>query len=275
MIQWIIGDTLECYDTITPVAGYYKDGKWLTLGDGRFGLDSYSLKKIFGLCAFPTDISENMLEEGKKKGLINDYSVENAESLSFQDNQYEVVFCKEAFHHFPRPILALYEMIRVAKECVVLIEPLDRGFDKIDKKAYILSAAKILFNFFLNRKYGPYLPVVYNIGAGYEGSGNYIYPVSNRELNKIVHGMNLGGLAYYTFNDVYEKGVEFETADKNNEMFKRIKSKIRRLDKSGIKGLTTTIIFKNKVNHKLKRDMLGFGYVFPEKKDNPVFACGD
>lgn len=56
----------------------------------------------------------------------SNYSVENAESLSFRDNEFEVAFCKEAYHHFPRPFLALYEMLRVASKAVVLAEPNDQ-----------------------------------------------------------------------------------------------------------------------------------------------------
>ena len=47
--------------------------KW---SDGRFGLDSIRLKKKFGINAFPTDISEAMLQHSKDKGLIQDFSVQ-------------------------------------------------------------------------------------------------------------------------------------------------------------------------------------------------------
>jgi ubiquinone/menaquinone biosynthesis C-methylase UbiE len=45
------------------------------------------------------------------------------EKLSFGNKSFELVFVKEAIHHVPRPILALYEMLRVAKKAVIFIEP--------------------------------------------------------------------------------------------------------------------------------------------------------
>lgn len=49
--------------------------------------------------------------------------VENAEKLSSPNETLDFVLCKESYHHFTRPMLALYEMLRVATKAVVLIEP--------------------------------------------------------------------------------------------------------------------------------------------------------
>ena len=62
-----------------------------------------------------TDIAEVLLKEAKEEGYIKAYSKENAESLSFADNEFDFVFCKESYHHFPRPMIALYEILRVVK----------------------------------------------------------------------------------------------------------------------------------------------------------------
>ena len=48
-----------------------------------------------------TDIGRSFLPLAKSQNLIDDYSVENVEKLSFVDNAFDCVFCKEAFHHFP------------------------------------------------------------------------------------------------------------------------------------------------------------------------------
>lgn len=81
-------------------------------------------EKGFRNCC-PTDISEYLLAEARRRGLITKYALENAERLSFADQSFDYVFCKESFHHFPRPYQALYEMLRVAREAVLLIEPND------------------------------------------------------------------------------------------------------------------------------------------------------
>ena len=115
------------YNTILPVLNYYNDSSWVTVGDGRYGLDSVRLKKINNsIKILPTDISPYLLEESKKMGIISDFSVENAEKLSFPDNHFDFAFCKESYHHLPRPFLGLYEMLRVTKNGIVLIEPIDR-----------------------------------------------------------------------------------------------------------------------------------------------------
>lgn len=40
-----------------------------------------------------------------------------------QDDAFDYVLCKDSYHHMPRPMIALYQMLRVARRAVVLIEP--------------------------------------------------------------------------------------------------------------------------------------------------------
>ena len=259
------------YSTISPVAKFYQQSNWLSIGDGRFGLDSFRLNKKFNLNIYPTDIAENMLRRGREMGIIKEYGIENAEALSFQDNAYDVVFCKEALHHFPRPVIGLYEMIRVASEVVILIEPNDEP--NISKNKYILNAMKLVISKIFNKRYSPDLPLkdsYYNVHGSFEPSGNYIYKISNREINKIVHALDLGGMAFYRFNDAYETGVEFENVEDNNILFSKIKQAINKADKSGNFNLSTTIIFKHKVDEDLKRKMTESGFIFPNKINNPI-----
>ncbi|MCX7986598.1 MAG: class I SAM-dependent methyltransferase, partial [Bacteroidales bacterium] len=78
------------------------------------------------------------------------YRKENAEQLSVPDNSYDYVSCREALHHFPRPYLALYEMLRVSKKGIIIIEPIDI----LAKMPIILFLKNILdiFNPFLINK---------------------------------------------------------------------------------------------------------------------------
>lgn len=273
---WFRDDTvdywrhLRMYNMITPIANYYHDKEWLTVGDGRYGLDSFRLKKLFNIKAFPTDISENMLKKGFEMGLVDNYSVENAEQLSFETNSFDIVFCKEAFHHFPRPIVALYEMLRVAKIAVILIEPNDSiNFESINKRKYLSSAIKILVNKLLKRKFSPYVPNIYFRNISFEESGNFAYALSNQELNKIVHGLDLGGLVYKTFNDCYIKGCEFEKAEENSKMFNKVKTVIETADKNKRQDLTASIIFKTKIDNSLTEAMVNHGFTIAPKVKNP------
>ena len=59
-----------------------KDAHWLTIGDGRYGLDAIRLKNKGILNVMPSDISGTLLEIAKKRELISDYCIENAEKLN-------------------------------------------------------------------------------------------------------------------------------------------------------------------------------------------------
>ena len=127
---WFEKDTVDAwrhqrmYQILDPILKV-KSSKWLTVGDGRYGKDAkYIIDN--GCEALATDISDALLQEAKNIGYINEFKKENSESLSFDDSKFDYVFCKESYHHFPRPMLALYEMLRVASKGVILIEPNDR-----------------------------------------------------------------------------------------------------------------------------------------------------
>ena len=266
------------YETTRPLAEYYSNAKWLTVGDGRYGLDSIRMKNFFQLQhVFPTDIGENMLRISKEKGWINEFGVENAEHLSFADNSFDVVFCKEAFHHFPRPYLALYEMLRVCKKAVVMIEPAERLIlNGVRSKPYIISAIKLLFSKLIGKNYSPYVPEVLKLSHAFEVSGNYLYAVSVREMEKLVHGMDLGGLACYGFNDVYEKGCEFEMAKEGNPLFDSISKAIAKGDELCIThpqyhqpNMVSIIIFKDEPEPELLYQLSKAKFQLPQKNKNP------
>lgn len=112
------------HNSISPLIEMYPNATWVTIGDGRYGNDARFIKQK-GVRVLATDISDGLLKKTKGLKLIECYKKENAECLSFKDMQFDYVLCKEAFHHFPRPFIALYEMIRIARMGVVLIEPND------------------------------------------------------------------------------------------------------------------------------------------------------
>ncbi|MEW5894403.1 MAG: class I SAM-dependent methyltransferase, partial [Candidatus Omnitrophota bacterium] len=176
---WLSDDTVDAwrhkrmYKTIDPILLKDPGATWLTIGDGRYGGDArYILEK--GGKVIASDISDILLKEAKKAGYITDYRKENAESLSFQDLQFDYVFCKESYHHFPRPMLALYEMLRVSKKAVVLIEPND---DYISTRVLHVLFRKIknLIKLFLRKGVLNY----------WEESGNYGFSLSKREVEKV------------------------------------------------------------------------------------------
>jgi SAM-dependent methyltransferase len=56
--------------------------------------------------------------------------VANGDELPFDDDSYDFVFSSHVIEHFPDPIKALYEWVRVASRYVVAVVPhRDRTFD--------------------------------------------------------------------------------------------------------------------------------------------------
>lgn len=185
------------------------ESKWLTIGDGRFGLDSIRIAEKGFVNVTPTDISEALLKRSKEEGRIQHYSIENAESLSFANEEFDYVFCKESYHHFPQPLNALYEMIRVARKAVLLIEPNDIYRSPFHRLKQGLKR--------IVRGY------VHPDAGNYEDSGNYVYSVSKRELEKVALGLNLPLVAAKGLSDYFVEGCEFAPASWKSPIYRKIR----------------------------------------------------
>lgn len=198
--RWLRKDTLDYWRhrrMLDPIKSFIvKNDSWLTIGDGRYGTEANFLIEN-GLNAHATDLSDKLLKIGHEIGFINQYSQENAEELSFEDESFDYVLIKEALHHFPRPWIALNEAYRVCRKGVIIIEPNDQlsdGFNLFKRFIYIL---KKLANKNVNIS-------DYN----FEEVGNFIYTVNLREIEKFMLGMHYRDIAYRRMNDFYLKGVE-------------------------------------------------------------------
>ncbi len=207
---------------IDPLLLSFPNASWLTVGDANWGSDAhYVLSK--GGKVLATDIRDALLAPAKQIGYIPDYKQENVECLSFADDEFDFVLCKEAFHHFTRPMLALYEMFRVAKRGVILIEPCD--FEDMD------------------------------IFRNFEPNGDYVYTLSEREITKITIPLKLPIVAFKPFNlcsirppDDYDEDPETRSLYLNEQ-----KDKVTLEDslcKSGEKSYRSlvSIIFKKTVD---------------------------
>jgi SAM-dependent methyltransferase len=75
------------------------------------------------------------VEEAAARDPRMSYELANAEALPYASRSFDLVLCKEALHHLARPVLGLYEMLRVCRRRAVLIEPWDCGliavFDRL------------------------------------------------------------------------------------------------------------------------------------------------
>lgn len=156
----------------------------MTVGDGRYGSDAAYLHAQ-GVDVIATSLTDERLRYAYEKGHIPVYRAENAERISLTDGAVDFVLCKEAYHHFPRPPIALYEMLRVARMAVVLIEPLDNSkiLDGVKRKLKTLIRG--------DRE------------QQFEPSGNFLYRLNIRELGKLMTAIGETAIAYKGINDFF------------------------------------------------------------------------
>ncbi|MFD2207941.1 class I SAM-dependent methyltransferase [Kiloniella antarctica] len=283
--SWFRDDTVDVwrntrmYDSV-DCFNHRPELSFLTVGDGRFGLDAIRISQKGFNNVTATDISDALLSQAKEKGLISKYLIENAESLSLPDDSYDVVFCKESYHHFPRAPLALYEMLRVCKLATILIEPRD-----IDIGTICMSFTKTLrhllsimrFKLFPSWQKTPTNTELYSDGAkaDYETSGNYIYSLSPREVEKIALGSNMPAVAFKGIGDFYIKGGEF--AELDSAIGKAIMTKIDSQEKAFRAGSRATamlasIIFKVMPDEETCMRLEAEGYYVKKLPRNPYIT---
>jgi ubiquinone/menaquinone biosynthesis C-methylase UbiE len=261
------------YENIDPLIQKFPRASWLTVGDGRYGTDAnYILSKgIKNVIA--TDISDTYLKIALKEKFIAEYKVENAEALSFSDNSFDFALCKEAYHHFPRPMIALYEMLRVSKEAVIIIEPNDHNVN-VPYKFKIPTTVKWFMQAIKNRIKNIAGREIYYEYGNYEPAGNYVYSISEREIEKVALGLNLPVVAFKGINDYYIDGVEYEEVSEQSEKFKKIKQVILKQDKKSKKGIAqyamlVAIIFKNPVDNILMEVLEKYDFTIRILPHNP------
>ena len=234
---------------------------WLTIGDGRYGTDAHYIISEGGI-AHATDISDRLLKIGSKAGFIGPFSAENAESLSFASNSFDYVLIKEAFHHLPRPWIALYEAFRVCRKAVILIEPND------NEKLITKSAKRCL----------RWLKGSNQSGYWFEPVGNFGFTINPKELEKFLLGMHFRHIATTGINDAYEKGIEFislkNPSEKERKIIKRVQGKIRRKDlmcKAGISSyqLLVAALFKDAPTYQTRIHLAHSGWDVKELPKNP------
>ena len=241
-------------DTIIEIINYSKENKknltnsWVTLGDGRYADNANYLHEKGLNDVIATSITEENLKYARDNNYIKNFKVENAENLSFQDKSIDFILCKESYHHFPRPLIALYEMMRVAKQAIILIEPLD------DNK---------FFNFF--KKFIKLL--IRGKGQGdfiFEPSGNFLYRISLKELKKILSAISGYNFAFKGINDFYIAKFENKSCKTYNIanmitkfaiFFQNILTKINLLGY----GLCSIIIYE-KNNKNLESVLINSGF---------------
>ncbi len=254
------------YKALDPILISAKDSNWLTVGDGRFGRDArYILDQ--GVKALATDISDSLLKEARNDGYIKYYKKENAERLSFEDMEFDYTLCKESYHHFPRPMIALYEMLRVSKKGILLIEPND-DFISDSLLTGLSRNIKIVIKRLLGKIADKH---------SFEETGNFVYRISQREMEKVALGLNYRYLAIKGINDIYLEGAEYEHISENGPLLKKIKTMIRIADfLCNLRLMTYTLlaiyIFREQPSNQILQELDKSGFKVIELPGNPYIS---
>ena len=131
------------------------------------GTDIHYLEKSYNPRIYVSDIAENAVGTAIASFENIQGSVGDTERLPFNDNTFDYSFIAASLHHLPRPILGLYELLRVAKEGVIVIEPNDSILTRI---ATSLGFAHEI-----------------------EEVGNYVFRFSKRDVIKIAKSLFYDG----------------------------------------------------------------------------------
>jgi hypothetical protein len=75
----------------------------------------------------PTDTMASLIAGDPRMS----YQKENAERISLPSASVDVVWCKSGLHHLARPVLGLYEMLRVCRKAVLVMEPYDSQLGRL------------------------------------------------------------------------------------------------------------------------------------------------
>ena len=263
VFNWLQNIFFSCLNPLTT-----SPQRWLTVGDA-YGFDAHHILSYKNQEVHASDLNSDFLQLAKQEGVITNYSSENAEMLSFSDDSFDYVFCKEAYHHFPRPYAALYEMIRVSKKGIVIIEPQD----PISKMPFLLFMTNLLKyihpslanKFWKNR-------------FSYESVGNYVYKVSEREFEKFAAALNCPIIAFKEINpNFYYPGAEHTKTEFLNSKFLKIKFKKAILDflvkvKLVPSQTLCTVVFKSAPDPSTLKNLKASGYRIEHIPPNPYLS---
>ena len=250
---------------IDPILTSYPSAGWLAVADGRWGTAARYIEMKGGK-ALATDIDDRLLKNAVQHGLLKEYKNENAEQLSFHDNEFDFSYCKESFHHFPRPYIALYEMLRVSRNAVIITEPRDWLPPPFTRR--IMQLVKHGMKKILK------MEIAHSDSGNYEPIGNYVFTVSEREFQKIALGLNLAAVAFKNLHDVYLEGVEQEKLSANGPLLKKLKLRLwindvlqfLRIEKT---NHITAILFKTIISDDCRRQLNTTGFTVIDLPSNP------
>ncbi|MCB9030397.1 MAG: class I SAM-dependent methyltransferase [Deltaproteobacteria bacterium] len=249
-------------EPLVPIIDSEPAASWLTVGDG-WGQEAHHLRS-FGAKVVATDIDTSFLQDVHAAGLIDRFESQNLEKLTYQDRSFDYVVAKEMLHHLSRPYLGIYEMMRVARKAVVIIEPQD---PKINESLSMQAeGAKEEYE---ARLYD-------NTPFFFEPVGNYIYRFSEREFEKVAYGVGRTKVAFKGLNDMASEATRIDV-NNDQEGFKKLLQELAIKDHISMRGLRRyeyimAIIFMDKLEDSLADSLVRQGWNIRTLMQNPYIS---
>ena len=149
------------------------------------GMDIHYLKKFYDAKYFATDISQNAVQTTVNSFTDVKGQAEDLESLSFKDNTFDYSFVAAALHHLPRPLVGLYELYRVAKKGVIVIEPSDSLLTRLATRLRLATEI--------------------------EESGNYVYRIHPWDIKRITRSLfcDFDYVRFFATHRIAKNNLEF------------------------------------------------------------------
>jgi len=137
------------------------DNKTILIASCGCGIDAHYLKKYYKpakICF--TDIHVQAMEKTQSNFDKELFVLADNQRLSFKDNSFDYAFIAASLHHLKEPVRGLYELLRVAKEGLMVIEPNDSWLTRFFVKLGLASEYEV-------------------------DHGNYVYRFNKRDVAKI------------------------------------------------------------------------------------------
>jgi hypothetical protein len=159
-------------------------------------------------------------------------------------------------------------MLRVARKAVILIEPVDIGI-QMPFIVFLKNSLDVFSTELINK--------IWRNRFSFETVGNYVYKISEREIEKIAMGLNYPLIAFKGINDYHSNTLDFSQPTTNLTLFRKVKTRIilkNILSKLGLipYQLQSCIIFKEYPNKSILKQLNEHGYKVIQLKRNPYLT---
>jgi SAM-dependent methyltransferase len=141
------------------------DGKRVLIVGCGIGTDIYYLSRYADAKIYCTDISPENVSITRKFFPSAEVEVADTEALPYPDGHFDFAIVCDSLHHMARPYLGIYEMLRVSKDGICIIEPHDCLLTRVAMRVGLMQE--------------------------YEDAGNYVLTFSGHDLTRLVKSLRL------------------------------------------------------------------------------------